>query len=170
MSKYSPSMPALSIAKPSHPPHPRPSLAQRLRMPDQPTFRTFARLCWLDILTQLLCTAIAFLLYKFVPPLAPKWFPVFPGMQTSAVGLRYGKPYLSEYVTTLVSAIVSFFGPLAIILLVGGLKVKSFWDVNSAVGPFSPLRLRLLIFLFLLCPSIVRDWCVVLKGETRSWL
>lgn len=154
MSTYIPSIPDLSLVKPSHLPPPRPSLTQRLRMPDQPTFRSFARLCWLDILTQLLCTGIAFLLYKFVPLLAPKWFPVFPGMETSAVGLRYGKPYLTEYVNTLVSAIVSFLGPLAVILLVGGLKVKSFWDVNSAVRPFSPLRL--FIFYFLFRPWLVR--------------
>lgn len=133
MSTYIPDMPDIEFAKPPPPPPPKPSLIQRFRMTDQPTFRTFTRLCWLDILTQLLCTGAAFLLYKFVPPLAPKYFPVFLGMETSAIGLRYGKPYLTEYVNTLVSAIVSFLGPLLVILLVGGLRVKSFWDVNSAV-------------------------------------
>lgn len=141
MSTYNPTKPDIELAKPQAPPTlppPKPSLRQRLRMPDHPTFRTFIRLCWLDILTQLLCTVAAFLLYKFVSPLAPKYFPVFPGMETSAVGLRYRKPFMAEYVTTLVSAIVSFLVPLAVILLVSGLRVKSFWDMNSAVSSSIP--------------------------------
>jgi diacylglycerol diphosphate phosphatase/phosphatidate phosphatase len=131
-------------------------------MADQPNFRTFARLCWLDIVTQLLCTSTAFLLYKFVPPLAPKYFPVFSGMETSVVGLRYGKPFLTEYVNTAVSAIVSFLGPLSVILLVGGLRVKSFWDVNSAVcHALTFLLFSVLPFLFFGYRSVnvgIRSW------------
>jgi hypothetical protein len=79
------------------------------------------------------------------------------------MGLRYGKPYLTEYVNTLVSAIVSFLGPLLVILLVGGLGVKSFWDMNSAVR-----------LLFLLLPfSILLFLLFRYKRSnvgTRSWV
>lgn len=133
MGTYVPSMPDIEMNKPSPPPLSKRPLRSRLRLPDQPTFRTFIRLCWIDILTQLLCTGSAFLLYKFAPIFTPKHFPVFPGMETSAVGLRFGKPYLKEYVSTLVSAIVSFVGPLVVLLGVNLGMIKSFWDGNSAV-------------------------------------
>lgn len=128
-----PSMTDIEMNKASPPPLPKRPLRSRLRLPDQPTFRTFIRLCWIDILTQLLCTGGAFLIYKFAPIFTPKHFPVFPGMETSVVGLRFGKPYLKEYVSTLVSAIVSFVGPLVVLLGVNLGLMRSFWDGNSAV-------------------------------------
>lgn len=50
------------------------------------------------------------------------------------MGLKYGKPYLKEYVNTVVSAVVSFLGPLVVLVMVNLVMVKSFWDGNSAVS------------------------------------
>ncbi|KAF2715567.1 PAP2-domain-containing protein [Pleomassaria siparia CBS 279.74] len=115
------------------PEKPRRNLKSLISLPDRPTFRTFIRLCWLDILTQLLCTGLAFLLYKLAPPLAPKHFMVYPGMERSGVAMRYGKPYMKEYISTLVSAIVSVLVPLLVLLAVEAIRGGGFWEVNSAI-------------------------------------
>ncbi|KAF2683589.1 PAP2-domain-containing protein [Lentithecium fluviatile CBS 122367] len=105
------------------------------KFPDQPTFREFFRRSWLDILTQLLCTLAALLIYLFAEPLLPRHFPLYRGVETSPWGLKHGKPVLKEYISTTVSAVVSFVVPLAVIAILGAWRVRSFWDTNSAYVP-----------------------------------
>lgn len=100
---------------------------------DRPPFMLWLRLCWLDVLTQLLCVLTAFLVYTFVPPIMPRYFPLYPGIEHSAWGIKYGSPYRSEYVTTAVSAAVSFAVPAVVMGAIGLWHVRSFWEGNAAV-------------------------------------
>ncbi|KAF1980000.1 acid phosphatase/Vanadium-dependent haloperoxidase, partial [Bimuria novae-zelandiae CBS 107.79] len=100
--------------------------------PDRPTFTQWLRRCWLDVLTQLLCALIALIIYLTATPLLPRYFPLYPGIQTSPWGLKYGQPYLPEYINTTVSAAVSFFVPFAVMSVMSGWWGDCFWDGNAA--------------------------------------
>ncbi|KAF2026233.1 PAP2-domain-containing protein [Setomelanomma holmii] len=100
---------------------------------EPPPFLTFLRRNWYDILTQLLCVLIAFLLYRFSPPLTPRYFPVYPGVGKSAWGLKHGKPYLAEYITTITSAVVSFAVPAAVMGAIALWGTRDFRDGNAAL-------------------------------------
>ncbi|KAF2874028.1 phosphatidic acid phosphatase type 2/haloperoxidase [Massariosphaeria phaeospora] len=101
--------------------------------PDQPpSFMYWLRRNWLDILTQLLCVGAAYAIYRAASP-RQKFFPYYPGIERSDWGLRHSQPYRSEYINTIVSAVLSFVVPLIIISLVGLLKDKSYWNTNNAV-------------------------------------
>lgn len=79
-----------------------------------PPFLTFLRRDWYDIFTQLLCLTVAILLYVFVPPIMPRYFPYYEGVGQSTWGMKHNQPYISEYVSTIVSGIVSFAVPALI--------------------------------------------------------
>jgi diacylglycerol diphosphate phosphatase/phosphatidate phosphatase len=98
-----------------------------------PPFLFFLRHNWYDIGTQLLCLLLALLLYSFVPPIMPRHFPLFPDIEKTAWGMKHSQPYLREYVDTIVSAVVSFVIPAAVM---GGIALwgtRSFEDGNAAV-------------------------------------
>ena len=144
MSSASPShSPDVSPSQPSHPIPTKRSPLQRLRSrfpklyaltpSDSPTFKHWLRRCWLDVLVQLLCAAAAFIIYLFGKPVMPRYFPLYPNIYTSPWGLRHGQPYLTEYISTVVSAAVSFFVPFLIMSAISGMHFDSFWDANAAV-------------------------------------
>jgi diacylglycerol diphosphate phosphatase/phosphatidate phosphatase len=85
-------------------------------------------------LTQLLCVLGAYLIYLFGTPLLPRYLPLYSGLHTTSWGLKYGKPYMTEYINTTVSAVVSFAGPFLVIGAVGLWKVRKFWDTHTAVS------------------------------------
>ena len=116
------------------------------RFHNNPPFLVWLRYSWLDILTQLSCLLIAEMIYLFAAPLMPRYFPLYPGIWTSAWGLKYGQPLLDEYINTLQSAIISFVVPLGIMGAIGLWYVRDFWESNAAVGILSFLyNLRLLL-------------------------
>jgi diacylglycerol diphosphate phosphatase/phosphatidate phosphatase len=101
---------------------------------DPPPFLVFLRYNWYDIGTQLLCLLIAFLLYKFCPPIMPRYFPLYSDIEKSAWGMKHSQPYLPEYITTNTSAIVSFVVPA---MIMGGIALwgtRRFEDGNAAVS------------------------------------
>lgn len=100
---------------------------------NRPPFMEWLRHCWLDILTQLLCLLAAEMIYLFATPLMPRYFPLYLGVERSEWGLKHGKPYLEEYITTQISAIISFTIPFAIMSAIGLWGVRNFWDSNAAV-------------------------------------
>lgn len=100
-----------------------------------PPFRVFVRRNWLDIVTQLVCVLVAWAIYLLAKPLMPRYFPLYPGVGTSAWGLKYGKPLLTEYVSTPVSAAVSFTVPLLVMGAFGLWGTRDFWESNAAVRP-----------------------------------
>ena len=102
-----------------------------------PPFRVFVRRNWLDIVTQLVCVLVAWAIYLLAKPLMPRYFPLYPGVGTSAWGLKYGKPLLTEYVSTPVSAAVSFAVPLLVMGAFGLWGTRDFWESNAAVCPFT---------------------------------
>ncbi|KAH7066592.1 phosphatidic acid phosphatase type 2/haloperoxidase [Paraphoma chrysanthemicola] len=128
--------PDLEAARPTDP---KAILPPRRRHPlspgftNSPPFTIFLRNNWSDILTQLLCLAAAELLYEFCPPVMPRYFPLYPGVETSAWGMKHSKPYLSEYVSTLVSAIVSFAVPAACMGAVALWGTRRFEEGNVAL-------------------------------------
>lgn len=107
-----------------------------LTPPDQPSFKHWFRLCWLDILTQLLCALVSLIICLTATPLAPRFFPLHAGIHATPWGQKYGQPYRSEFITTPVSAAVSFFVPFVVMSAVSGFYVGSFWDGNAAVSFF----------------------------------
>jgi diacylglycerol diphosphate phosphatase/phosphatidate phosphatase len=107
---------------------------------DPPPFRVFIRHNWYDIATQLLCLLAAFLLYKFCPPILPRYFPFYPGIEKTAWGMKHSRPYLDEYISTNTSAIVSFAVPA---IVMGGIALwgtRRFEDGNAAVSHILLLR------------------------------
>ncbi|KAH8731566.1 phosphatidic acid phosphatase type 2/haloperoxidase, partial [Phaeosphaeriaceae sp. PMI808] len=98
-----------------------------------PPFLVFLRRNWYDILTQFLCVTTAALLYYFCPPVTPRYFPLYRGVEQSAWGLKHGHPYIKEYVTTIVSAVVSFAIPAAIMGAIALWGTRSFEDGNAAL-------------------------------------
>jgi diacylglycerol diphosphate phosphatase/phosphatidate phosphatase len=99
-----------------------------------PPFKTWLKTSWLDITTQLACLLIAELIYLLATPLMPRYFPLFDGVWTTSWGLRYGKPLLAEYITTLVSAIISFAVPFLVMGAIGFWYVRDYWESNAAVS------------------------------------
>ncbi|KAF1844094.1 acid phosphatase/Vanadium-dependent haloperoxidase [Cucurbitaria berberidis CBS 394.84] len=100
---------------------------------DRPPFIQWLRRNWLDIATQLLCLLTSFLIYTFSPPLLPRYFPLYPGIERSGFGRKYGQPYMGEYVSTLTSAIVSFGAPAAILGAIALWGTRRFRDGNAAL-------------------------------------
>ncbi|KAH7401283.1 phosphatidic acid phosphatase type 2/haloperoxidase [Pyrenochaeta sp. MPI-SDFR-AT-0127] len=99
----------------------------------RPPFRIWLRHHWLDIATQLLCLLTAFLIYSFAPLVLPQYFPLYPGIERTEWGRAYGKPYMAEYITTLVSAVVSFAAPAVIMGAVSLWGTREFEDGNAAL-------------------------------------
>ncbi|KAI8932969.1 hypothetical protein NX059_010437 [Plenodomus lindquistii] len=99
----------------------------------RPPFRTWLRGNCLDLLTILLCALGALLIYLFVPPLLPRHFPLYPGVETSSWGRRYGQPVRPEYINTLTSALVSYLVPAAIIGAIALWRTRDFGDGNAAL-------------------------------------
>lgn len=105
---------------------------------NNPPFKTWLRVSWLDIATQLTCLLIAEVIYLFATPLMPRYFPYFDGVWTTEWGLAHGKPLLAEYITTLVSAIISFAVPFVVMGAIGLWCIRDFWETNAAVCPPPP--------------------------------
>jgi diacylglycerol diphosphate phosphatase/phosphatidate phosphatase len=98
-----------------------------------PPFLTFLRYNWFDIATQLLCLLAAILLYTFCPPLLPRYFPVFPGIEKTTWGMKHSQPYRPEYVDTIMSGVVSFVGPALVMGAIALWGTRGFGDGNAAV-------------------------------------
>jgi hypothetical protein len=101
---------------------------------DEKSFRGWLRHSWLDIATQILCVLVSGAIWLFARPVLPQVFPLYRGIETSAWGLKYGRPYRLELITTLASALVSFIFPFLIIGAVGAWGVRRFWESNAAVS------------------------------------
>ncbi|KAK7188488.1 PAP2 superfamily protein [Paraphaeosphaeria sporulosa] len=100
--------------------------------PDRPTLKQWLQRCWLDVLTQLLCILVAFIIYLTAPPLMTRYFPLYPGIHSTPWGLKHGQPYINEYINTAWSAAISFFVPFLLMAAVSGWWFNSFWDGNAA--------------------------------------
>jgi diacylglycerol diphosphate phosphatase/phosphatidate phosphatase len=126
-----PPLPDLEANQPNKPSHRRDAFIPGFRNP--PPFFFFLRHNWYDIATQLLCLLTALMLYSYVPPIMPRHFPLYPGVEKSAWGMKHSQPYLREYVDTMLSAVISFVIPAAIM---GGIALwgtRKFEDGNAAV-------------------------------------
>ncbi|KAH3968140.1 hypothetical protein HBH51_130950 [Parastagonospora nodorum] len=98
-----------------------------------PLFLTFLRHNWYDIGTQLLCLLTSLLLYAFCQPILPRYFPLFRGVERTSWGMKHSQPYLSEYVSTITSAIISFAVPAAIMGAIALWGTRGFGDGNAAL-------------------------------------
>lgn len=104
-----------------------------------PPFHRFVRHHALDIVTQLLCLLCSVLLYVYCPPLMPRYFPLYEGVERSEWGIRHSQPVRKEYVNALVGGLVSYFGPLVVMGCLVGWGSRGFADGNAAVrSPFHP--------------------------------
>ena len=99
-----------------------------------PPFRVFARENWLNILTQLLCLTASILLYTFCPPILPRYFPNFDGVEMSAAGFRYAQPVRPEIIGTYPMAVLSYAIPAIVMGGLGLWVTRDFWDTNAAVS------------------------------------
>lgn len=125
----------IESAAPSTVPHRHHLLVPGFNNP--PPFLVFLHHNWFDIATQLFCLLISFLLYTLCPPLIPRYFPLYPGIEKTSWGMQHSQPYLHEYVNTMVSAIVSFVGPAMIMGAVALWGTRGFGDGNAAVSLYS---------------------------------
>ncbi|CAI6336453.1 unnamed protein product [Periconia digitata] len=88
---------------------------------------------WLDLSTVLSCLLASFMIYLFANPLMSREFPLYAGIDQTDFWIKHGKHLRREYISTLVSAVVSFGVPASIILLCGILKVRNFQDTHNAL-------------------------------------
>jgi hypothetical protein len=102
--------------------------------PDRGSFMGCIRNAWLDVATQILCVLVSGAIWLFARPILPQVFPLYRGIETSAWGLKYGRPYRFELITTLASALLSFIVPFLIIGAVGLWGVRRFWESHAAVS------------------------------------
>jgi hypothetical protein len=100
---------------------------------DTVSFKGLVRHSWLDVATQVLCVLVSGAIWLFARPILPQVFPLYRGIETSAWGLKHGRPYRLELITTLASALVSFIVPFLIIGAVGVWGVRRFWEYSAAV-------------------------------------
>ncbi|KAF1914679.1 phosphatidic acid phosphatase type 2/haloperoxidase [Ampelomyces quisqualis] len=98
-----------------------------------PSIRTFLRHNAHDISTQLLCLLTAYILYQFCPPIMPRHFPFYPGIEKTAWGMKHSKPHMAEYITTNVSAVTSFAVPAAIMGVYAVWWERKFQGANAAL-------------------------------------
>jgi diacylglycerol diphosphate phosphatase/phosphatidate phosphatase len=118
---------------PSNPPYRRRNaLSPGFNNP--PPFKTFFLANYPDIITQFLCLGAAFFLYTYCPPIMPRYFPIYIGVRESEWGIKHGKPYITEYINTWVSAVSSFAVPALIMGAIGLWGTRSFEDGNAAVS------------------------------------
>jgi hypothetical protein len=101
---------------------------------DRAPFTDWLRHSWREIMTTLLCVLLSGAIYIFGRPLLPRYFPLYIGVETSEWGLKHGKPYRLEWITTTTSALVSFFVPFLVIGAIGLWGVRRFWETNAAVS------------------------------------
>jgi hypothetical protein len=101
---------------------------------DKGSFKGWIRHSWLDVVTPFLCVLVSGAIWLFARPILPQLFPLYRGIETSAWGLKYGRPYRLELITTLASALVSFVVPFLVIGMVGLWGVRRFWESNAAVS------------------------------------
>ncbi|KAF2203464.1 hypothetical protein GQ43DRAFT_262919 [Delitschia confertaspora ATCC 74209] len=100
--------------------------------PDEPTISQWWKVSWLDLLTLLLCSLTALVIYTYVSPLPRRYFPIWNSNGTIA-NPRLAYPYRPEYITTFWSAIISFLVPFILIALIGTFLVGSYWDLDNAL-------------------------------------
>jgi hypothetical protein len=101
---------------------------------DPPPFSRFLRTNGYDIATQLLCAALAFVLYKYCPPIMPRYFPYYPGIEKSSWGMAHSKPHLKEYINTILSAVTSFVVPAMVMGAIALWGTRRFEDGDAAVS------------------------------------
>jgi hypothetical protein len=112
--------------------------------PDEPAFGQWFKVSKWDILILSLCSLLSLVLYKYVPPLGHRVFPVFYRDTNVVVHPEYAYPRKKEYINTLYSALISFLVPLVFILVIGYFFVGSFWDMDNAVGAAAAIRINIL--------------------------
>lgn len=125
----------------------------------QPPYWAFLLRNALDIATQLCCLTTSILLYVFCPPILPRYFRLYPGIENSEWGLRHGQPHLKEYVNTIESAVYSFAVPVAVMGAMGLWGSRAFGDSNAAV--------RLLFLCTFLSFKIAADSDILLDYGSR---
>lgn len=99
-----------------------------------PPFRDFFRKNWYDIMTQLLCLAASLSIYHLVPPIMPRYFPYYPGIESTPWGLAHSKPIIKEYIETFLSAALSFLVPALVMGAIALWGTRRFEDGNAAVS------------------------------------
>lgn len=99
-----------------------------------PTFKAFVAANWPDILTQLSCILAAYLIYTFCPLVMPRYFALYDGVRHSSWGVAHGKPYITEYIDTNVSAATSFVIPFLTMGAIGLWHTRDFADTHAAVS------------------------------------
>jgi hypothetical protein len=110
---------------------------ERFWFTDDPGFKAFIREAWPDLITMAVCFGVAAAIYAWAKPLTPEYFLLSQS--------QYAHPKLDEYITTTVSAVISFGVPFIFIGLCGIFLIGSFWDTNSAVStPSFPLIIYVL--------------------------
>lgn len=112
--------------------------------PDEPTFAQWYSVSKWDLLTLATCTILALVIYNYVPPIAPRMFPVFYPGGSTVVWPSLVYPRQHEYISTLWSAVISIAVPVIFIVVTSYFFIGSFWDMDNAVS----LRLLLSVPLY----------------------
>jgi diacylglycerol diphosphate phosphatase/phosphatidate phosphatase len=64
----------------------------------------------------------------------PRYFPYYPGIEKSSWGMAHSRPCIKEYVNTIVSAVVSFVVPAAVMGVIALWGTRRFEDGDAAVS------------------------------------
>ncbi|KAF2649818.1 hypothetical protein K491DRAFT_170521 [Lophiostoma macrostomum CBS 122681] len=115
---------------------PKKSVFERFRdnywFPDDPGPKKWIRAEWPDLLLIGLLLIIPALISQLAAPLTTQYFPLSDNTG-SLYTPKYAYPRRAEYITTLVSIVLSFALPFIIMGLISMCLIGSFWDNNSAI-------------------------------------
>ncbi|KAF2119977.1 hypothetical protein BDV96DRAFT_641844 [Lophiotrema nucula] len=95
--------------------------------PDQPSFGSFLKQNWQDIVSISILNGLAFVLWQYCPLLNSHM------LQPDKLGLDISFPLRHEYINSWVSALVSFLCPAAVILVLSSARIGKFQDCNTAL-------------------------------------
>lgn len=105
--------------------------SDKYQFPDWPGWQALMKAAWRDVLTQVILVAVAAAALQFQP--WPSWFPLSDEPGAVVLTAKYMYPRQAEYISTLVSVILSFI-PSVVIGLVSKFLIGSFWDCYAAVS------------------------------------
>lgn len=117
----------------SKPPRNRRRWTKYLSFPNSPSFKSWFRNEWSDLLLLVIFLVLPVILYYAASPLGTKLFPYSFSRNSEILAPHLSYPKRKEYINTWVSTIISFGVPFLVIGIAGLVKFRSFWDANAAV-------------------------------------
>ncbi|KAI9773019.1 MAG: hypothetical protein M1839_002249 [Geoglossum umbratile] len=98
----------------------------------RPTFGVWLKEIWVDLITMILIAGVAIGFY-ICPPLSHRYFPIYDPHTGEVMDHSIAYPYIKPVFSSLAAGLICALAPVAVILLMQILRIRSFWDTNNAL-------------------------------------